>query len=300
MLEFLTDELRAALKYVNENLVYELRVRAGKPTAVNYKGKYYFLGKRGLTDKAADALVCSYQDIETVIYRVSEYSVYSVTEQVKQGFLTGAYGERIGLCGSYVYENGAPSAIKEITSLNIRVPHEVKGAASFIFEKLFSKGVCNCLLLSAPGRGKTTILRDLARLISSKYCINILILDERNEITAAYKDFSLDVGAFCDVVRYAYKRDALSAAVRTMRPDLIITDELAMEEELAQCLACVRSGVQVIASAHCKDYESLLRSPVLHRAVSERGFDYYIALDPCEIGKVACIFDGEGACVYGP
>ena len=85
-----------------------------------------------------------------------------------------------------------------------------------------------------------------------------------------------------------------------MRPDLIITDELAMEEELVQCLTCIRSGVQVIASAHCKDYESLLRSPVLHRAVSERGFDYYIALDPCEIGKVACIFDGEGACVYGP
>ena len=174
------------------------------------------------------------------------------------------------------------------------MPHEVKGAASFIFEKLFSKGVCNCLLLSAPGRGKTTILRDLARLISSKYFINILILDERNEITAAYKDFSLDVGAFCDVVRYAYKRDALSAAVRTMRPDLIITDELAMEEELVQCLTCIRSGVQVIASAHCKDYESLLGFVCGIHAGN------YIALDPCEIGKVACIFDGEGACVYGP
>ena len=131
MLEFLTDDLRAALGYVNINLAYELRIRAGRPAVLNYRGKYVFLGAHGVTDRIGDALICSYADIEEIIYRVSQYSVYSVTEQMKQGFLTAACGERIGLAGTYVYENGAPSAVKEVTSLNIRIAHEVKGIAVF-------------------------------------------------------------------------------------------------------------------------------------------------------------------------
>lgn len=299
MLEFLTEELRGALRHVNVHLVYEIRIRAGKPTVINYKGTYVFLGRHGLADKREDALRCTYTDIEEMIYRISEYSVYSVTEQMKQGFLTGAYGERVGLAGSYVYDGSAPSAIKEITSLNIRVPHEVKGAAALLFEKIFSDEIKSCIILSAPGRGKTTILRDLARLISEKYLINILICDERNEIASAYKDFSLDVGAFCDVIRYAYKRDALTAAVRTMRPDLIITDELAHKDEAAMCVACIRSGVSVIASAHCRDFESLQSSPVFESAVEEGAFDYYAVLDMNGVGRLSKIYDGGRRCIFG-
>lgn len=299
MLEFLTGALSDALRYVNINLIYELRVRAGKPAVVNYKGRYAFLGKRGLTDKQADALICSYTDIEEIVYKASEFSVYSVTEQMKQGFLTGAFGERIGLAGAFVYENGEPSAVKEITSLNIRIPHEVRGCAAFVYERIFADEIKSCLILSPPGRGKTTILRDLARMISGRGFINILINDERNEITAAYKDFSLDVGPMCDVIRYSYKRDALAAAVRTMRPDLIITDELASEEEVKLCAACMRSGVNVIASAHFKDIESMKKSPSFGQAVREKSFDSYVLLDSGAIGKVSRIYDKNFGCVFG-
>ena len=217
----------------------------------------------------------------------------------RQDKLHGLCGERIGLAGSFVYENGAPAAVKEVTSLNIRIPHEVKGSASFIFEQRFLQGVESCLILSPPGRGKTTILRDLTRLIASKYLINILVNDERNEIAAAYKDFSLDIGPFCDVIRYAYKRDALAAAVRTMRPDLIVMDELAGAEEVGLCTACIRSGVNVVASAHFKDFESMKHSPAFSAALKEGAFASYIVLDSASVGRVSYIYDGAGRCVFG-
>ena len=143
-------------------------------------------------------------------------------------------------------------------------------------------------------------MRDLTRLISSKRLINILINDERNEISAAYRDFSLNTGAFSDIVRYSYKKDALSAAVRAMRPDLIVTDELVSAEEIDAVAACVRGGVCVIASAHFRDIAAMQASPVFGRAVEEKLFDYYIALSSDAIGKVAGIYGQDLSPVYEP
>lgn len=293
MLEFLTDNLRQALLNVNMNSVYELRVRASKPVVVNYGGEYTFLGAKGITPHIGSALIASYSDIETIIYRASEYSVYTVNDRLRRGFLTGAGGERIGLAGSFVYENGNTFTIKEVTSLNIRVPHEVRGCGEVIYRTCFRKELKSALILSPPGRGKTTILRDLTRLISAHRFLNVLINDERNEIAAADRDFSLDTGAFSDVIRYTDKRDALTAAVRAMRPDLIVTDELVSEEELEAVAACVRSGVEVLASAHFRDIESMRASPPFARALRERIFGYYILLSREGIGRVAGIYGAD-------
>ena len=293
MLEFLTDGLREALLNVNMNLVYELRIRANRPVVVNYGGEYTFLGARGITPHIGAAIVTCYSDIESIIYRASEYSVYSVTDKLRQGFLTGAGGERIGLAGAYVYEKGEAFTVKEVTSLNIRVPHEVRGCGEKIYRTCFSKGIASALILSPPGRGKTTILRDLARLISAHRLLNVLISDERNEICAVNRDFSLDTGAFSDVVRYAAKRDALTAAVRTMRPDLIVTDELVDEAEIDAVACCIRGGVEVLASAHFRDLESMRASPPFARALRERLFGYYILLAGEGIGQVRQIYAAD-------
>ncbi len=299
MLNFLTENILSAIRNVNINLVYELRIRANKPVVLNYGGNYTFLGGRGITENIGGALVASYADIEKIIYRASEFSVYSVSEQLRRGFIAGAHGERIGLAGEFVYENGSVLTVKDVTSLNIRVPHEVRGCGEEIYRACFMRGLANALIVSAPGRGKTTILRDLARLISSHYLINILINDERNEICACNKDYSLDTGAFTDIIRYADKRDSLVCAMRSMRPDLIITDEVVSPEEADALAACVRGGITVIASAHCKDLESLLTSPVFARVLQEKVFEYYIVLSSAGVGNLSGIYDADLRAVSG-
>ena len=299
MLGFLTENILSALRNVNINLVYELRIRSNKPVVLNYGGTYTFLGPRGTTENIGSAIVASFSDIEKIIYRASEFSVYSVTEQLRRGFIAGAGGERIGLAGEFVYENGNVFTVKDITSLNIRVPHEVRGCGEGIYRACFERGPASALLVSAPGRGKTTILRDLARLISSHHFINILINDERNEICACNKDYSLDTGAFTDIVRYADKRDSLLCAMRAMRPDLIITDEIISGAETEAVASCIRGGIEVIASAHCRDMESLLGSPVFAEALREKIFNYYIVLSSEGVGRVIGIYDAEFRQVKG-
>ena len=121
--------------------------------------------------------------------------------------------------------------------------------------------------------------------------VNILLSDERGEISAANRDFSLDVGACTDVIRFSGKKDALTAAVRAMRPDLIITDEVVSASEIEALAACVRGGVAVVASAHCKDAAALLASPVFARAAEEKLFDYYVQLSARGVGRGEQIFD---------
>ena len=291
MLDFLTDRLRAALRNVNGNAVYELRVRAGKPVVVNYGGRYTYLGAAGVTDKRGTALVAALADVEEIVFRASNYSVYSVTEQMRQGFITGAYGERIGLAGSYVYESGEAFTVREITSLNIRVPHEVRGCADAVYRACFSEGAASALILSSPGRGKTTILRDLARLLAAGAGRNVLISDERGEIGASAA-YAADTGE-ADVIRFARKKDALTAAVRAMRPDIIVTDELVSSEELAAVSMCIRGGVEVLASAHLRDIGALCASPVFAPFVREKLFTYYIVLRADGVGVVDGIYGAD-------
>lgn len=285
MLDFLPDNIKNGLRYVNQQNVYELRLRADKPVKINYEGNYAYLGEYGLTENPQKAIRCTSEDIAECIFQAGNRSVYSVEEQIKQGFITAENGERIGIAGEYVYERGQPLTIRRYTSVCIRVPHEIVGCAAEVYQCCMSDKVKSVLIMSSPGLGKTTILRDLGRILSEKTNKNILVCDERGEISA------LAVGNGCDVLKYADKATAFEAGIRAMRPDIIITDELSLRDCSAISQAVV-AGITVVASAHFSDF-TYVETPFL------KTFERFVLLDERQIGKIRAIYDKDGRVVYG-
>ncbi len=283
MFSFLPQNVQDALKHINAKYLYEIRLRAENPVCVNYGGKYRFLSLYGLTDAIDKALICDMMDIEECVYHAGKCSVYSVEEQIKQGFITAENGVRIGLAGEYVYDKGKPLAMRNFTSLCVRIPHEIVGCGQAIYERCMSDKVQSILIASSPGQGKTTILRDLARILSEKTRKNLLICDERGEIAVK------KIGVSCDVIKYADKAVAFEAGIRSMRPDIMITDELSS----ADCKSLQRAknaGITILASAHLTEMRDV-SSEFLDL------FDYFVFLDNDEIGKIKGIYDGVGKSV---
>lgn len=275
MLDFLSPRLKNAVRTVNLNLLYELRVRTDKPLRINLNGKFCYLSEKGVTEREARALIPTQSEIEETLFAASEYSVYAVENQLRRGFVTGREGERIGVAGTFVYDGAGVLSVHSVTSLCIRIPHSIAGCADAIYEKCFSQGICSVLILAPPGEGKTTILRELSRLISVYTKQNILVSDERGELSAG------DLGDTSDVVRFADKLTVFTAGIRAMRPDVIVTDELLPEDYLAVKRA-KESGIQVLASAHLRRYED----------VPEKLFGRYVILDG--LGKVGEILGEDG------
>lgn len=280
MLEFLPQSVKDAIRYINSQYLYEIRLRANQAVCVNFQGKYTYLGTYGLTEKADKAIYIDESDIEECILRAGNHSVYSVEEQIKRGFITAENGERIGIAGEYVYEHGQPLTIRNYSSLCVRVPHEIHGCAREIFERCMSNRVPNLLICSSAGQGKTTILRDICRYISQNLKKNVLICDERGEISNG------ELGDFCDILKYADKYVAFEAGVRAMRPDIIITDEL-LKNDCEALLRAISAGVKVVASAHFHDFTAI-------SAEFLKIFDIFVVLDESEIGKIQGIYDKKG------
>ena len=275
MLEFLPPRLMDAVRHVNLEQLYELRVRADKPLRANLGGVFCFLGESGRAERAEGALVPTRKEVADTLFAASGYSVYSVAEQIKGGFLTGACGERIGIAGSYVYEGGGVLSVHAVTSLCIRIPHAVKGCAEEIYAACLAGGLRSLLLMSPPGLGKTTMLRDLSCLVCERTKCNVLVCDERGELSAG------DLGRTADVIRHADKLTAFTAGIRAMRPDLIVTDEL-LPEDYAAVRRAMEGGVCVFASAHLKRVCD----------VPQKLFERYVLLDG--VGRVGAVCGADG------
>jgi stage III sporulation protein AA len=275
--------------------VYEIRLRSSAPPVAVVAGRSFYLGQNGLTTDARDATRVTKTDLETIIFKASDYSVYAINEQLKMGFITIRGGVRIGICGEIVHENGTVATIKNIQSLNIRVPHLVRGCSYQILPYVFTKeNPYKTLIISPPGCGKTTMLRDIAWQICDKFQMpNVLILDERGEIAANYLgENQLDVGAFCDVISGGTKSYGFENGIRSMAPDVIITDELSTAGDIEMVRQAAKSGVCVFASVHAKNIDDVRTKPNFRTLVDDGIFDRYVVLTTRDTaGAVAGIFD---------
>ena len=208
--------------------------------------------------------------IENFIKRASENSLYAYNENLINGFLTLNNGIRIGLCGYVVMNDDRVATIKNFQAINIRIPHLIKNCSLNAYDFLVDDEIKNTLIISSPGSGKTTFIRDLIhQLYAHNNSKNILVVDERNEICSTLKGQpQIDLGGFCDVFTNCSKEFAFKNGIRSMRPDVIVTDELDLDKDKNCLLEAINSGVNVVATIHAKDIKQLKQ---------KQGFDFILA-----------------------
>ena len=206
----------------------EIRLRIGAPVLFRYCGQEYFLGATGgMSRDSQSAYRIKREELQEVVEYISNYSLYAYEEELRQGYLTIQGGHRIGTAGKIILENRQIKSMGDITCLNIRLAHEVLGCGECILPGLFrGKELCHTLIVSPPRQGKTTLLRDLIRLLSSGSAVmqgmTVGVVDERSEIGACYRgEPQNDLGYRTDILDACPKVEGMMLLVRSMAPEVI-------------------------------------------------------------------------------
>lgn len=274
--------------------IQEIRLRAGRPVVIHMGGRELFLNRRGLfSDDPAGAARVSAEDLEGLLGHICHYSLYAYEDELRQGFITVKGGHRVGVAGQAVLESdGQIRTIKNIAFMNVRISHEVKGAADRVLPGMYGKGgLKSALILSPPGCGKTTLLRDLIRQISDGNSygagLTVGVVDERCELAGSFCGIPQnDLGMRTDVLNACPKAAGMMLLLRSMSPRVIAIDELGSREELEQLKSAAACGCKILATAHGERIEDLERRFGLDRRDWERLFDLTVLL-----GKI------DGRCV---
>ena len=237
----------------------EIRFRAEKPVMLYYCNRTCFLSVYGgETARRAEAVVVVARDIPVLVGAFCSASVYAHEQDIRAGFLTICGGHRIGLCGKAVMSGDTVLNMDQFSGVNIRIAREFTGSADRCMKYIRTENrIYNSVLISPPGFGKTTILRDIARQLS--VCCKVVIVDERSELAAFYAGVSqFDVGEQTDVLDGFPKAAGIIHALRSLSPDVIITDEIGTEEDIRAVSTLLRGGCKIITSMHGYSIEEAL------------------------------------------
>ena len=281
-LSFLPYEYIQSLKNIKFDKLYELRIRQDYPVIVNVMGKEMWLGINGITLLKNQAIIATKAHIELIIKSVTEFSPYAHNDRIKQGFLVTSGGIRIGLAGECVFEKGNIVTIKNVNSLNIRIPHLVLGCSKLILEKILTDRLYNTLIISPPFCGKTTMLKDIAIYLNKLNLGAILIIDERGE-------FSVVKGENIDTIKFSDKLYAFEYGIRSLSPKIVITDELSSKFDWDCVRRAANSGVTIIASCHGYTIDDVKKKDYFNNDVFER----YAVLQGDKPGIIKDVYNGE-------
>lgn len=290
----ITHLLQQADKAVLRNLI-EIRLRANRQLQLVLPNCNYVVQEHGKLNSDFQAgYICSEADVMHTIQAMSKNSFYALEQELRQGYITLEGGHRVGIAGQAILNDGNLKAIKNISSLNIRISREVKNCAMTILSYLIdcNNRIFSTLIVAPPRSGKTTLLRDIVRNLGSQKMnfrgVQVAVVDERSEITACKNGIpTLDIGECVDVLDGCPKSTGILMLIRSMAPDVIITDELGRKEDVTALSEALNAGVSVIASVHGESIEAVQNRPYVKRLIEEKYFDRYVILtDQPQIGTV--------------
>ncbi|MGI6412491.1 MAG: stage III sporulation protein AA [Syntrophomonadaceae bacterium] len=290
IIPFLSPQIKGILANLNDKdytKLEEIRLRYGQPLILRIGDKEFSVSSQGnLVTDIYKGYRVDEVDLARTLASISDNSLYAFEEDIKRGFITVPGGHRVGLAGQVILEKNRIKKIKDFSSICFRVAREIKNCAIPLMPLIWpnkSQKISNTLIISPPRCGKTTILRDLARILSSGHYFNsaknVAIIDERSELAGSYRGIpQLDVGPRTDVLDACPKSLGMIMAIRSLSPEVIVTDEIGRKEDVDAIAECVNAGVSVISSIHAQDLEELSCRPVMRELMGIRAFEIGVVL----------------------
>ena len=269
--------------------ISEVRIRSDKPVVLYINNTPYFIDTSGrifYPNLSLDSIRFTFSEIKNAFCKLCEYSVYKHQKDINNGFITVRGGHRIGICGTAVILDSEIKSVVDITSMNIRAAREYIGCSESFFRTVeYDDGVLIC---GIPSSGKTTLLRDISRILTAEKLFKAAVIDERCEISSSFNGRSnFDLG-LCDIYCGFPKDKAVFQAIRTMSPDFIICDELT-GNDIDSVSQTLNYGVRLIATVHCDSLKNALKNPSIVRLLKTKAFRKIVFLNskmPCKIDHI--------------
>jgi stage III sporulation protein AA len=225
--------------------------------------------------------------VKELFYLLCEHSIYAYQEDICRGFITLKGGHRAGICGTVVYDGDKIKGMRDISSISIRLSHQLKGCAQEVFKYIIRgrQDIYNTLILSPPRCGKTTLLRDLCRLISqgagseSFPGLRTSVIDERSELAASFRGVPQnDLGPRTDILDGCHKSEGIEIVLRSMAPHVIVVDELGGLRDADAVKMAWNAGVRIIATAHAFGLEDFKERLGVGQLAAKEGFERIVLL----------------------